>query len=469
MDTQHPVDPRHAWLGVVLPVRARRFRVDDPMLAWLLAEAGAEVVASEPEVEIAPAPKLRGDAEIAVVQFDRGLLGTGSRLRRGAGRLVRGAGLAIATRRAARRLRRAGYSRAVTIAWERSVPATGRGLPEAEARRFAHRFPLNAVVVGHRGEPPLTILGEAVAAADRATGASLRPLRVVFGSSGVVVADLGAAILRLTVGPATARIEAHRKTVEQLLALEPPPLVRERVPRVMAHGRAGLAAWTLEEKLAGGHQARLDPAALLQAADFLAGLARLPAAGAARARFLAAAETIGRECARGVGEDVTRTAANAMDDLADVASCFSHGDFWAGNLLLEDGRLTGVIDWSAGGADGLPTIDALHLHVSATRQETGEPLGAAVATRLRAADPLGDSDFLRAYTARTGIGLGDGERRAIVVAYWLDALARELRDPDSPREPDTARWERNNVAPVLAALDAKPRAEESNHAVSTPT
>lgn len=41
-----------------------------------------------------------------------------------------------------------------------------------------------------------------------------------------------------------------------------------------------------------------------------------------------------------------------------------HGDFWFGNLMLEDGRLTGVIDWEAGSDDGSPLRDLARFALS---------------------------------------------------------------------------------------------------------
>lgn len=40
-----------------------------------------------------------------------------------------------------------------------------------------------------------------------------------------------------------------------------------------------------------------------------------------------------------------------------TASTAVHGDYWFGNLLLDDGRLTGVVDWEAGELEGSPLRD----------------------------------------------------------------------------------------------------------------
>ncbi len=34
-----------------------------------------------------------------------------------------------------------------------------------------------------------------------------------------------------------------------------------------------------------------------------------------------------------------------------------HGDLWLGNILLADGRISGIVDWEAGAASGQPVRD----------------------------------------------------------------------------------------------------------------
>jgi hypothetical protein len=55
-----------------------------------------------------------------------------------------------------------------------------------------------------------------------------------------------------------------------------------------------------------------------------------------------------------------------------------HGDFWFGNILLTDGRVTGVVDWESGTTDGEPARDlARFAHMYALY------LGGATAPRRR--------------------------------------------------------------------------------------
>jgi Phosphotransferase enzyme family len=442
-------DPRYAWLSFALPADARSFRTEDSELTALLVEAGAEPKTSGPDVEIAQPGGLRGDARAAAVPIYRSRVRAGGSVGRALGRVAGGVALALGLRRAVRAARRLGYGVTRTITWERSVPVRAPGIPKAVSSRPAHRFPLNGVVVAQREGTSRTIFDEVLRAANEATGDRSSPSRVVFGSSGVVVADLGAAVLRVAVGASGARIAAQREVVGRLLGGKPSNELSAKVPRILAGGCEGLATWALEAHLVGAHSARLDGPLAEEAVRFLVELSRLPADGSPGARLSAAAGTVAAGCSERIAEQVLEIAADASLRLAATPPCFVHGDFWHGNLLGEAGRLTGVIDWSAGGPDGLPMLDALHLQLSSLREETSEPFGVAVTRRLLAIE-LDEYALLRAYKEHLGLVLEADEERALVAAYWLDALARDLRDPDAPRH-DPAAWQDDNVLPVLQA------------------
>jgi hypothetical protein len=458
-------DPRHAWLGLVLPRSARRFRTEDPALASLLAKAGGQAVESDPDVEIGDANRLRGDAPCVVVPFYRWSNDGGSRGLRGVRRLASFTRLAADLRRASRAVRGLGYPASSSIRWERAAPVVGPGLPEPERSHLAHRLPLNAVLIAHRGRPEPTIFEEVIAAACREVGQRRPPSRVVFGSSGVVVAELGSAVLRLAVGPARSRLRAQRETITQLRASEPPSDVARRVPQLIAHGSEGVAEWTLEERLPGRHPSRLSGDLAEDCLDFLAGLGRLSSDASTRSRLEAGAEAVAAACGDGLGGEVLEVASEAAAELDGHSACFVHGDFWSGNLLAVGDRLTGVIDWSAGGPDGMPLLDVLHLRLSSIRERTREPLGHAVAKHLLSGETAGDDDVLRAYSTRLGLRFSPAEQRALATAYWLDALARELRDPDSLLGPEAIGWRNDNVRPVLTSLE---RSRASSFSSATP-
>jgi hypothetical protein len=97
--------------------------------------------------------------------------------------------------------------------------------------------------------------------------------------------------------------------------------------------------------------------------------------------------------------------------LHEVLRCLStprtvvHGDFWCGNILLDDDRVTGVVDWEAGALEDEPLRDlarfplayALYLdrHTATGRRVAGHP-------GMRAGSP--GSGVLRAFDATTWFG-----------------------------------------------------------------
>src|SRR5919204_3340660 len=108
----------HGWLAAVIPAAATRFRIHDPDVRSVLAAAGAELVDSSPDVEIAPAEEVRGDAPYALVRLGPSLADRDARAARVAGRLAAFPSTPVGTLRARRALRRRGYASAVVVRWD---------------------------------------------------------------------------------------------------------------------------------------------------------------------------------------------------------------------------------------------------------------------------------------------------------------------------------------------------------------
>jgi len=64
--------------------------------------------------------------------------------------------------------------------------------------------------------------------------------------------------------------------------------------------------------------------------------------------------------------------------VASLPAVTRHGDLWAGNVLLDHGRLSGVIDWDGWAAAAVPGTDLVHMVA----------LDRAVATRASFAEVL---------------------------------------------------------------------------------
>ena len=111
-----------------------------------------------------------------------------------------------------------------------------------------------------------------------------------------------------------------------------------------------------------------------------------------------------------------------------------HGDFWPGNLLIERGRVLGVIDWESARLAGTPARDlarfvtsySLYLdrHTRPGRRVAGHPgLHAArwgPAWSTRSTGPAGIPDLARSFVM-TGL-----ERLGVPASCWRDVLLADV-------------------------------------------
>jgi hypothetical protein len=443
--------PRHNWLAAVLPASTRRVRVEDPALASTLAEAGAELVDREPDVEIASAEGLRGDAAAAIIPLEAVLPEGGSRPVRALRRTTGFARIRLQARRSQGALERRGYEhlRVVPWEWEQVVGLPGRrGL--SQSLRLPERMPLGALVVGSKRQEP-TVFDEALAQAEKESGERIQASWPLVRQGGLVAIG-DTAVLRVAVGPASRELTLLRSALEALAAASPPSTVSARVPRLIAGGRTVLADWSLEQRLPGSVPgAELTPDLLADCVEFLADL-HLAGRGTTTQTesFAELATIVSATCDPEPAVSVQQLGASLDRELGDLPRGFGHGDFWTRNLLTERGRLTGVVDWHLGSPGRLPAVDLLHLRLSAVFQRRRQYLGEALVEQLLPWARSGGDDVLQAYCVRIGIDLDARQLEALVKAYWLTRTARELQIyADRVERP---RWLQGNVRTVVRAL-----------------
>ena len=184
-------------------------------------------------------------------------------------------------------------------------------------------------------------------------------------------------------------------------------------------GELAGSAWRLFTRLA-------DVTATLQASlhriDAQPLLAELGAASAGIERWFGSVETQIGEGADGLSE-VLRWLVQHRPDQPDRAS-ICHGDLWGGNILVQDGRVTGVLDWTTATiAD--PTLDVGFTSMSMSLAPIDAP---AVVQRVAAR--IGRamcSRYVRVYRARDRCGsLGPAVLRGAAVR---DRAGRRRRLP----------------------------------------
>jgi hypothetical protein len=444
--------PQLGWLAAVVPVAARRFRVTDREFAAAISGSGGEIVESSPDVEIGEADELAGDARVAIVSIEAQAPAVGRpRLVRAAKRVADAARARMRAAAARRAALRRGYTTATQVAWERhtillpGLAGAPRGAP------LYQRFPRQFVVVCKRGPGEQTTLESSLAAASRELGRDLDIREVVLGASGVLIAPSEDFVLRVSLGPAAERIEEQRAALVLLRDGNPEAAVAERVPWVAASGSAGLARWSVERALRGTRDVNLGAAIAGESLDFLAKLFVIQVDGGASASPVRDAEICAghfperAETLRDLGQRLE-------DDLSSVPRGFAHGDFWAGNLLVEDGRLLGVVDWPSAGPGRFPLLDVLHMRSTEIRERTGARLATVVTEHLLPQAAAGGDDLDLEYCRRLELDLGASDLESLVGAYWLEELRRALVDPDrDPAEPRRSEWRNANIE-ALSAL-----------------
>jgi hypothetical protein len=425
-----PDSPRadlwHSWLPLALPASAERIRVEDPALRATLAGAGAELVEHGAEVAIGSL-----DAPWVVLPIETELPQRRFVPLRVAERLVRGLSLRARVGRARRALP---GSRVVW--WEPNLPVSF-GKPRGGGRA---RFPLRALVVRGEGETILeAVLGD--------VAASRAPPRLR-AKGGVTLAFLDDGVLRVAVGAARGKLERQSRALAGLRALDPPDEIAPLVPWQLQAGRTGLADWVLETRLPGTNP---DEPVLHACVDFLVALFRL-GTGADPLSLETRAQAIGRVAP--ADADALRALGARLDtELASLPRGYAHADFGIPNLLVERGRLTGVVDWEAAGDGRLPFLDLLHLEVEHALRPR-EELGAAFARFLLPWASGGGDRHSRRYAERLGLDAGPETLERLSVAWWLDVIgyAVEGYDPASRWRRD---WTERNVHAAVSALRAR--------------
>jgi len=284
-----------------------------------------------------------------------------------------------------------------------------------------------------------SVLEEAASAA----GADRLSKRLHPGSGGSALVRLGlargdTAVMRVarTGGPADPSQAAE--ALERLAGLA-------TVPALFRRGETAGSSWTLESVLPGRRPRRLDAGLVAQAAQFCAAMPRAEGTPTAHRTDL---ETLAGSFEH-LAEPLSRTA-DALDEaFADFPGVLRHGDLWSGNLLVEGGTLTGVLDWDAWHPAGSPGTDLLHLVATEAGQRAGRPLGLQWLER-----PWLSPDFTAAsaeYWRAIGLGPSRELLRSVGTAWWAAQTAGSLRR--IPELASDSRWVADNVEQVLAALD----------------
>jgi hypothetical protein len=270
-----------------------------------------------------------------------------------------------------------------------------------------------------------------------------RPLQAGAGGTVLVRARMASGargLLRVTRASTSGDPAAQSDTLERLATAGVP-----LAPRPLGRGVLAGASWTAEELRPGRRPRRVTPSLVHQAAR---ACGRLPISDAAPTALvddlLGAAAVLPRYAA-----DLRRLADRLRSRLDGIPAVERHGDMWAGNLLVDRGRLTGIVDWDAAHSCGVPGADLVHLVATDMRRRRRLPLGRAVLEL-----PWRASTFTAA-TAEYWWALDIAPRRALLdlagIAWWASEIHHTL--VRFPQRRTDERWVAENVAAVLERLE----------------
>jgi hypothetical protein len=403
-------------LAAVLPAEADSFEALSEHACAELEAAGARLSGeSESRAQLGPWRSLAGRslASIAFVP-DRPISIAAARWRRSLD-IVR---TLIEVPRARRHLARLGYRHLAVLRWH-----VGRPIDDAQGRRFSLRhIATRAYVTGSASGSYATVLDRSLELASRAIDTELRLEKIVPADSLVAICDQ--AVLRISLQPATRLRHAYTG----LMALERrSPELRRLTPRALAEGESGPYHWSLEERASGtSARAPLSPALTEQAFEVLSLLAEAGEQTQAPTGLVEEAGLLGAVMDREVGLRLEEAARSLEDALAPLPRVAGHGDFWAGNLLVENGELRSVVDWDGWNASELPLIDFLHLHLLYKRSLRWREWGPALVAVLLLFARAGGDKRAHSYCHRLGIEPDPKLLEKLVWAYWIRRAARQL-------------------------------------------
>lgn len=438
-----PFNTGHGWLVEAVPAAARRFLVHDSAIRTTLESAGGCLGGVAPDVEVGPLGSPLGAAPVSIVVRSKRPRDFGTYIGRVLGRLSQWVALRLWLLRARRAVKSAGYTHSTVLFFDVEQYVRSES-GEAPPARLAERLPRDGVLIAHRAPPERTALDQVLEDVAASLG---RPLGRVQPSlrAGVLLIETDREFLRIGIGAAAQQVHDQASVLNELNGRSLSNPLRARIPRILAKGRTGFADWTVETKLPGEPGAPvLTDEVVEDAVTFLIDLAgpltNDPGPWLRMDDFVPVAALIGGAAATKMLEIAELT----VERVADVPRVFGHGDFCSNNLLVERGRLGGVIDWEGAGPGRLPLLDLYHLLLLQNCQPNVYQWGRAIASCLVPMSRSADDPSLRRYLSALGLELPASALQDLVCAYWLSRVGYQVSS--FAMRAEDRKWIQSNVA-----------------------
>jgi hypothetical protein len=218
----------------------------------------------------------------------------------------------------------------------------------------------------------------------------------------------------------------------------------EMVPRLLSRGQTSGASWSVESRLGGRRPKRLGRDVVDEVARFCESLPVTDGPPEAPGHDF---DLIVRSFPR-LGESLNAMAKMVEGGLNQAPAVMRHGDLWAGNLLIRDGRLSGVVDWDAWHSSGVPGADLLYLTVTEEWLRSRKRLGDVWLRRPWRSRAF--AEIAGSYWGRLNLEPAPELLNAVGLSAWASQVASNL--VRSPQLAFSTRWARNNVSMVVDGL-----------------
>lgn len=417
-----------AWLPLVIPLAAERFSTDDERVAATLIAAGGSIDDDSPDLEVLADPRnARARAPRVVTWLGAPPADTGPWFVRRGTRVVRGLELRIDGARAARRLRRHAYSLNLLLPWEPEGAYAPSLAGWRRHRTLADILPENLLVVGDRGSRPCTLVDAALEHSSRhLAGGPLEIERLLVRDTSLVVVDRRA-VLRVGFGGSASGVERQVDALARLRNLDALRAAAAWTPQVLGHGKVGLGAWSLEDRLPGAamDDGNLDAALVDDCIDFLVDLGGAWRGPVDPSLLAGDGEVVMQACDGPVVEHVRSLTGWIAARVSVLPGCLAHGDFFGRNILVDGGRLAGVVDWERSIA-GRPMLhDVVHYRIAEQSATQRSSYGRAAVMWAESA-AAGSDAFLGRYCRRLGLEPDEATMVAVAGGCWLAQVAHQL-------------------------------------------
>ena len=300
---------------------------------------------------------------------------------------------------------------------------------------------LSGVLVEMSSSPDLPrVLDEAA----RAAGSIEPAARLRLGSGGGVLiasrcADERPVLIRIG-GPRGSREIMGAADALEYLASEG----SLQVPQLLRRGETCGATWTVESMLSGQRPKRLKPRLIGELARFCWALPEADGPPEAPGEDLI---LIARHFPA-LAESLDAVARAIEAALPPAPGVMRHGDLWAGNLLTENGALSGVVDWDAWHPSGVPGADLLYAVVAEQWVQSRKRLGEIWLSLPWRSQAF--SDIATPYWRHRSIEPTPAVLDAVGLSAWACQVATSLAR--SPQLASSPRWTHNNVVSVVEGI-----------------